>query len=753
MKWAVLNRQSLVFKVFFSFLVIILLFSVFNLLSVHLFNQSVQNEIIQYNRLILKNTVERYQTHIERVKTLLFDIYMNEQVVAFNRKLHRKTEAEIDYWKAGDVVKSVRSPAYNPMFFLNNLFLYFDSRSLIVEKEGTVEAEMLFSQFYESDAYPLSYWKEQMNRNSNYVLHPEATFTVSTVNSSVDVQLIPFSFRATSSNYMLIALLDARALQEAFYGIDNRHFMIVTQDGSLLYRSSDTLSANDIPVFANGKEYGLVGNYYFFIERTADLTYVTAVPYANIASQVRNASLLLLLICIVSIVIGVFASVFFSRKINRPVKQMVTSIMRRDPVKLQSAILEFDLIHQNIYELMKEKETIQKDLTGKRSLLTSFGYINKLKAITSDINEWKDIAEMDEPFVIVLYQLHFKTRTVASSQMQTDRMAYYIQEYINVVISERMPSSHTFQIENNQILSLIRAEEIPGALDETLTMLKEILDRDQSYFLVTIAVSSIYGQAADLNDAYRQVLKLAEQARPLDETQVIREYRRVPAHPVLTVPQEQELYANLQAGNHLFCIAFMERILDQLDKKEASLQQLRELALGVIVRVAKMLEPYGEDADSSMRQTQLELMQECCTIEQFKQFLAQLLHTAGAIIQSRKQGEDPTIAFVMDYVENRFAEDLSLDLLADKLNLSVAYLSVYIKEKTGANFSEHINAVRISKAKEMLLDTDLSVKEISLRIGYRNVTSFIRMFKKITGIPPGEYRKSKMFESGVGEMP
>lgn len=753
MKWALLNRQTLVFKVFFSFLVIILLFSVFNLLSVHLFNRSVQNEIIQYNRLMLRNAAERYETHLERIRTLLFDIYMNEQVVAFNRQLHRKTEDEIDYWKAGDVLKSLRSPAYNPMFFLNNFFLYFDSQNLIVEKEGTVEAEMMFTKFYESDAYPLSFWKEELARDSNYVLHPEETFTVSTLNSSVDVQLIPFSFRATSSNYLAIALLDARALQEAFFGSDNRHFMILTQDGSLLYRSSDALAAEEIPSFANGKEYGLSGDYYFFIDRGADLTYVTAVPYANIASQVRNASLMLLLICAVSIVIGVFVSVFLSRKINRPVKQMVTSILRRDPVKLQSAILEFDLIHQNIYELMKERESIQKDLSGKRSLLTSFGYINKLKAITSDINEWKDIAEMDEPFVIVLYQLHFKTRIVASSQMKPERMAYYIQEYINVVISERMPSAHTFQIENNQILSLIRSEEIPGALEDALARLKAILDRDKSYFLVTIAVSSVYDQAVKLSEAYRQVLELALQARPLDECQVIRDYRRLPAHPVLTVPQEQELYANLQAGNHLFCTAFMERMLGQMDKKEASLHQLRELAMGVVVRVAKMLEPYGVDADSSMRQKQLELMEECCTIEQFKQFLAQLFHTAADIVQSRKQEEDPIITFVMDYVVNRFAEDLSLDLLADKLNLSVAYLSVYIKEKTGANFSEHINAVRISKAKEMLLETDLSVKEISLRIGYQNVTSFIRMFKKMTGSPPGEYRKNKLIEAGGGEFP
>ncbi|TNJ63199.1 helix-turn-helix domain-containing protein [Paenibacillus hemerocallicola] len=739
------------FNIFISFLGIIVLFSVFNALSVHLFNKGVQKEIIQYNRLMLKNTAERYQTHFERIKTLLFDTYTDEKIVAFNRQLQVKGESDIEYWKASEMLKELRSEAYNPMFYLNNLIVYFDSHSFIVEKEGTVEADMFFSRFYVSPDYPFAYWKEQFGRTGNYKLHPQKTFTVSTLNSSASHELIPFSFRMPSSNYQVIALLDARMLQEAFYGTeDNRQFMILQKDGSLLYRSSTELSAANIPAFENGSGYGLSRGYYYFVEKDTEgnLTYVTAVPYANIASRVRNASLTLLLVFAVSIVIGLLASLYFSRKINRPVKQMVTSILQRDPVELRSPIREFDLIHRNIHELMREKEAVHKELLDKRSLLTSFGYINKLKSITSDINEWKDIAVMDESFFIVLFQLHFKLQPVADSEMKTERMAYYIQEYISLVLSERLPSSHTFQIENNQILSLIRSKEIPEALDETLTRLKTILDRDKAYFLVTIAISPVYDRSAQFNDAYREVLEMAQQARPMDESQVIRERRSVPAQLVFTVPQEQELYANLQAGNRqLFCVAFMERMLDQMDKKEASIQQLRQLAEGVIARVAKILEPYGADADSSLQRRQSALMQECCTLEQFKQFYGQLFHAAAAVIQTKKEEQDPTVSFVMDYVENKFADDASLDLLADKLNLSSAYLSVYIKEKTGANFSEHINAVRIRKAKELLSATDLSVQEISARIGYRNVTSFIRMFKKMTGIPPGEFRKNRVIES------
>lgn len=746
MKWPIFNRQTLVFKIFISFLVIILLFSSFNLLSIHLFGKGVQKEIIQYNRLMLKNTAERYQTHLERMKTLLFDLYSDKDVVAFNRQLLRKGQSDIEFSSAMEFMKPLRAQAYNPMLYLHNVLIHFNTPSIVFEKEGSVEADMLFSKFYVSEDYPLSFWENNLRDSRNYRLHAEETFTVSTLNSALNLQLIPFSFRVPASNYQVIALLDANLMREAYYGEDdNRQFMILEKDGSLLYSTSGRLAATDIPEFNESEDYILSGDYYFFRETPADssLTYVTAVPYSNIATRVRTTTLTLILISGAAIIIGLLASVFFSRKINRPVKDMVTLLLRRDSGKLKSTIHEFDLIHQNIRDLMLEKEATLKDLIDKRSLLTSFGYINKLKAIMSDINDWKDIAEMNEPFFIVLYQLHFKMLSVENSQMKTDRMAYYIQEYINVVMSESVPSSHTFQIENNQILSLIRGKDVGEELERGLGMLKMILDQDKDYFLATIAISSVYEHSSQFNDAYLEVQEMAQRARPVGESQVIRERRHVPPQLVFTVQQEQELYANLQAGNHEFCISFLNRMLEQYDRKEASIQQLKQLAAGIIARVVKILAPYGVDAESSMQQRHMALMKECYTLDQFKQFYEHLFLTSATIILSIKNEQDPTISFILDYVENRYAEDLSLELLADKLNLSVAYLSVYIKEKTGTNFSEHLNAIRIRKAKELLTEHNLSVQEIGLQIGYQNVTSFIRMFKKMTGIPPGEYRKSK----------
>lgn len=100
-----------------------------------------------------------------------------------------------------------------------------------------------------------------------------------------------------------------------------------------------------------------------------------------------------------------------------------------------------------------------------------------------------------------------------------------------------------------------------------------------------------------------------------------------------------------------------------------------------------------------------------------------------------------------EYMESHIGEDLSLDILADKLKVSAAYLSAYFKDKTGINFIDYLNDLRIRKAKEMLLGSDAKIQDIAVSVGYQSVNSFIRMFKRSTGMSPGEFRKSSLTES------
>lgn len=101
------------------------------------------------------------------------------------------------------------------------------------------------------------------------------------------------------------------------------------------------------------------------------------------------------------------------------------------------------------------------------------------------------------------------------------------------------------------------------------------------------------------------------------------------------------------------------------------------------------------------------------------------------------------VSHVQNYIENNYTKyDLSLDSVADILNLNPSYLSSLFKRVTGINFSTYVTDKRISMAKELLQDPLRSAGEIASLTGYESASYFTRAFKKKTGLTPTEYRKS-----------
>ena len=98
-------------------------------------------------------------------------------------------------------------------------------------------------------------------------------------------------------------------------------------------------------------------------------------------------------------------------------------------------------------------------------------------------------------------------------------------------------------------------------------------------------------------------------------------------------------------------------------------------------------------------------------------------------------------------MKEHYRENLSLTSLSEALGYSSKYLSRLFKETMSWNLSDYIQYVRIEKAKELLLQTQLSVEEIQDQVGIPSRTTFIRVFKKFEGLPPGQYRKLGALQS------
>lgn len=95
------------------------------------------------------------------------------------------------------------------------------------------------------------------------------------------------------------------------------------------------------------------------------------------------------------------------------------------------------------------------------------------------------------------------------------------------------------------------------------------------------------------------------------------------------------------------------------------------------------------------------------------------------------------------YLETHYMEDISLQDAAEQLHYSDAYFCRFFKQNFDKSFIMYLSELRIEKAKELLADITVNIKEIGQKVGYRDSSYFTKVFKRITGVTPSEYRYQK----------
>lgn len=103
-------------------------------------------------------------------------------------------------------------------------------------------------------------------------------------------------------------------------------------------------------------------------------------------------------------------------------------------------------------------------------------------------------------------------------------------------------------------------------------------------------------------------------------------------------------------------------------------------------------------------------------------------------------GDSDRITNVFEFILKNYTEEIYVQQIASKLNMSVASFSRYFKHHTRKTFSDYVTEIRIGHACRLLMEDNHSISEISYQSGFDNLSNFYRHFRKIIGIIPKEYR-------------
>ena len=163
-------------------------------------------------------------------------------------------------------------------------------------------------------------------------------------------------------------------------------------------------------------------------------------------------------------------------------------------------------------------------------------------------------------------------------------------------------------------------------------------------------------------------------------------------------------------------------------------------------RVTKLVSDWGVEVDlarlkAAYFNTRVLSPKEHEAMVKLLQIFAQHLSmVSNQIVVQQENSEPPVITRAKEYINQHQTEDISLGQVAKAVNTSTFYFCKMFKKVTGINFTDYVSRVRIENSKNLLLNPNLRISEIAYEVGFQSLTHFNRVFKKIVGQSPTEYR-------------
>jgi two-component system, response regulator YesN len=182
----------------------------------------------------------------------------------------------------------------------------------------------------------------------------------------------------------------------------------------------------------------------------------------------------------------------------------------------------------------------------------------------------------------------------------------------------------------------------------------------------------------------------------------------------------------------------MEYALERWNSGSLTAEQVKKEACSLLKEVYNL----RGDAESLLPE-QHDLLSRAETLEQMTYLMnSQLEEVRTPFIPklADKGYDEELITKALEYMAAHYTENLTLQSVADVVHLSKSYFSLYFKKQTGRNFVDYLIELRIREAKRLLGQNENRIYDVARSSGFNDVKYFSKVFKKITGLTPIEYR-------------
>ncbi len=483
--------------------------------------------------------------------------------------------------------------------------------------------------------------------------------------------------------------------------------------------------------------------------------------YVSVISNraVRKKSSIIKQFTIISSIIILLVALFFSyiltRRIYSPIQKMLSNITKitKKEIKFDDAKNEIFIINGIINFVYKENADLKKRMYRN----AHEKYLDRLISGEMDFKNMEDSRTVRVSFpyknyVVVIYDLCEILDSNGFANANGMLAVDFENELMKNVEKENFKHTeiHTIKKGASKYISIINFEDEPDQ-DQDLSGFIEATKyhmEQQFHQAITIGVGKTYLKADKLKESFMEAL-FALKHKLVKGVGSIIYVDEVYAFPqrLLNYPLDVETrLVNLtKSGEVNKTKEVLEEIIRyNMNEQQPDVQVIETMFYSLTGTAIRIILDIQCTIEEIMGKPCI-LYEELGKKETFQAKRDYIIHEVYMNIikyinNHRKNKLEKVYNQIIEYIEKNYDSDVSLERIGEEAGLSISYLSVIFKEISGQKFVDYVNKFRISKAKALLINNDLTIKEIAEKVGYLNANTFINVFKKHEGITPGKYR-------------
>ncbi|MFB9330979.1 helix-turn-helix domain-containing protein [Paenibacillus aurantiacus] len=289
----------------------------------------------------------------------------------------------------------------------------------------------------------------------------------------------------------------------------------------------------------------------------------------------------------------------------------------------------------------------------------------------------------------------------------------------------------------NQLSAMTLAESIRKYIDEHFKQ------------TVTIAIGRHYPDFGSIRISYREAVELLKY-KWVAGTNTVITWEEIQEYSGTQYMKIYGMIDKLTEAVRTTDLGAATQLLDQMFagmvKLNLNEDKIRHICQQILFKASQIYTNTGAEADDQEHgDFTLSEFDTFESMEEIRQMLRQRMEDIIARLTVKRSNKDKNelIDNVLAYIAAHYSSsELSQNQLAHIFDISPSYLSRMFKEHTSINFLNYLIDVRMKEAKTLLLQSQLHVQDIALRVGYTNLSSFLRIFKKYYGMTPSELRNA-----------